>query len=199
MAQTNFKGKPVQTSGNLPGINTKAPAFFLTGTDLSDISLADFAGEKVVLNIFPSLDTPVCAMTVRKFNAEIDHYKNTVAVCASMDLPFAHSRFCGAEGLEKVISASAFRHSDFGIDYGVRIKDGPLAGLFARAVVVINEHGEVVHSQLVDEITEEPDYDKALAALEEAVELDPCVVTDTAEHARGMEDDEPCDDGRSGS
>jgi len=199
MAQINFKGKPVQTSGELPGINTKAPAFSLTGTDLTEISLADFAGKKVVLNIFPSVDTPVCAMTVCKFNAEIDRCENAVAVCASMDLPFAYARFCGAEGLKNVISASAFRNSDFGIDYGVNITDGPFTGLFARAVVVINEQGDVVYSQLVSEITREPDYDRALAALGVEAEFDTCVVTDTAEHARGMVDDEPCDDGRSGS
>ncbi len=198
MAQTKFKGEPVQISGNLPGIHTKAPGFSLTRTDLSQISLGDLAGKKVVLNIFPSVDTPVCAMTVRKFNAEIDRHKNAVAVCASMDLPFAHARFCGAEGLENVISASAFRNPDFGRDYGIRITDGPLAGLFARAVVVIDEGGNVIHSQLVGEISAEPDYDQALAALVTPPELDVCVDSPTAEHARGLNIDEPCDDGRSG-
>ena len=198
MAQTKFKGESVQLSGKLPGINMKAPGFSLTRTDLSQISLGDLAGKKVVLNIFPSVDTPVCAMTVRKFNAEIDRHKNAVAVCASMDLPFAHARFCGAEGLENVISASAFRNPDFGSDYGIRITDGPLAGLFARAVVVIDESGNVIHSQLVGEISAEPDYDQALAALVTAPELDVCVDSSTAEHARGLDGDEPCDDGRSG-
>ena len=198
MAQTKFKGKPVQISGKLPRINTKAPGFSLTRTDLSRISFGDLVGKKVVLNIFPSVDTPVCAMTVRKFNAEIDRHKNAVVVCVSMDLPFAHARFCGAEGLENVISASAFRNPEFGTDYGIRITDGPLAGLFARAVVVIDEGGTVIYSQLVSEISAEPDYDQALAALETTPDLDVCIDSPTAEHARGLEDDEPCDDGRSG-
>lgn len=198
MAQTKFKGEPVQTAGNLPAPRTKAPAFSLTRTDLSDVSLESLAGKKVVLNIFPSVDTPVCAMTVRKFNTEIDRHPNAVVVCASMDLPFAHARFCGAEGLENVVSASAFRSPDFGADYGVRISEGPLAGLFARAVVVIDQQGTVIYSELVSEITAEPDYDRALAALAGDADLDVCVASPTAEHARGLEEDEPCDDGRSG-
>ena len=189
MAQTHFKGAPVQTAGNLPAPDTTAPDFSLTRTDLSEISLGSLAGKKVVLNIFPSVDTPVCAMTVRKFNAEIDRHKNAVVICASMDLPFAHARFCGAEGLENVISASAFRSPEFGTHYGVRLTEGPLTGLFARAVVVIDENRTVVHTQLVPEITEEPDYAKALAALADTPELDVCVSSTTAEHARGMEAD----------
>jgi len=134
--------------------------------DLKEISLQDYAGQKVVLNIFPSVDTPTCAMSVRRFNAEIGKRGNAVAVCASMDLPFAHARFCGAEGLDNVVSASAFRNPDFGEQYGVRLTDGPLAGLFARAVVVIDEHGRVAYQQLVPEIADEPDYDTALKALD---------------------------------
>jgi thiol peroxidase len=165
MAQVTLKGNPVQTIGNLPAVGEAAPGFTLVDKDLKEVSLQDYAGQKVVLNIFPSIDTPTCAMSVRRFNAEIGKHGNAVAVCASMDLPFAHGRFCGAEGLEKVVSASAFRHPEFGNHYGVRITDGPLKGLFARAVVVVDENGKVVYHQLVPEIADEPDYDAALQAL----------------------------------
>ena len=165
MAQVTLKGNPVQTSGNLPAVGQAAPGFTLVDKDLKEISLPDYAGQKVVLNIFPSIDTPTCAMSVRRFNAEIGKHGNAVAICASMDLPFAHGRFCGAEGLQKVVSASAFRNADFGTHYGVTITDGPLKGLFARAVVVVDENGHVVYNQLVPEIGEEPDYDAALQTL----------------------------------
>ncbi len=165
MAQVTLKGNPVQTSGNLPAVGEAAPDFTLVDKELQEISLKDYAGKKVVLNIFPSLDTPTCAMSVRRFNAEISSRDNAVAVCISMDLPFAHARFCGAEGLEKVVSASAFRHNEFGDRYGVRITDSPLQGLFARAVVVVDENGRVAYNQLVPEIADEPDYDAALQAL----------------------------------
>jgi len=165
MAQITLKGNPVQTVGELPKVGEQAPDFVLTKTDLSDISLKDFAGEKIVLNIFPSVDTPVCATSVRRFNTEIDKFGNAVAICASLDLPFAHARFCGAEGLENVISGSEIRDRAFGDRYGVRIVDGPLAGLLARAVVVIDENGKVVYSQLVPEIAQEPDYAAALEVL----------------------------------
>ena len=165
MAQVTLKGNPVQTVGNLPAVGEAAPGFTLVDKDLKEISLQDYAGQKVVLNIFPSIDTPTCAMSVRRFNAEIGKHGNAVAVCASMDLPFAHGRFCGAEGLEKVVSASAFRHPEFGNHYGVRITDGPLKGLFVRAVVVVDENGKVVYHQLVPELDDEPDYDAALQAL----------------------------------
>ena len=165
MAQVTLKGNPVQTIGNLPAIGETAPGFSLVDKDLKEISMQDFAGKKIVLNIFPSVDTPTCAMSVRRFNAEIAKRDNAVAVCASMDLPFAHARFCGAEGLENVVSASAFRQPEFGERYGVRITDGPLKGLFARAVVVVDEKGQVIYNQLVPEIAEEPDYDAALKAL----------------------------------
>lgn len=165
MAQVTLKGNPVQTIGNLPAVGEEAPGFTLVNKELQEISLKDYAGQKVVLNIFPSVDTPTCAMSVRRFNAEIGKRDNAVAVCVSMDLPFAHARFCGAEGLEKVVSGSAFRHAAFGEDYGVRITDGPLQGLFARAVVVVDENGKVVYNQLVPEIADEPNYDAALGAL----------------------------------
>lgn len=165
MAQITFKGDPMQTTGELPEVGQQAPDFVLTKTDLSDISLKDVAGKKVVLNIFPSIDTPVCAASVRKFNEEINKYENATVLCISVDLPFAHARFCGAEGLENVISASELRNWDFGEQYGVRIKDGPLAGLLARAVVVLDETGKVIYKQLVSEVAEEPDYEKALNVL----------------------------------
>ena len=201
MAQITLKGNPINTSGKLPQIGTTAPDFVLTKTDLSDISLKDFAGKKIVLNIFPSVDTPVCAMSVRKFNSEIDKIENAVVVCASADLPFAHARFCGAEGIESAISASEFRNRDFGEAYGVRIVDGPLSGLLARAVVVIDETGKVAYTQQVPEIAEEPDYDRALNMLKDttgAGDGEACVTSFTAEHARGDQLDEPCDDGTSG-
>jgi thiol peroxidase len=166
MAQVTLKGNPVQTIGDLPAVGESAPGFTLVDKELNEISLADYAGKKVVLNVFPSVDTPTCAMSVRRFNAEIEKTGNAVAVCASMDLPFAHARFCGAEGLEKVVSASAFRNTEFGEHYGVRITDGPLAGLFARAVVVVDENGRVTYTQLVPEIADEPDYETALKALQ---------------------------------
>ena len=165
MAQVTLKGTPAQTVGQLPAAGQTAPGFTLVDKDLKEISLQDFAGRKVVLNIFPSVDTPTCAMSVRRFNAEIGKRENAVAVCASMDLPFAHARFCGAEGLDKVVSASAFRNPDFGDRYGVRLTDGPLKGLFARAVVVIDTDGRVVYNQLVPEIADEPDYEAALEVL----------------------------------
>lgn len=165
MARTSFKGSPVNTIGELPGVGSKAPDFVLTKTDLTDITLKDVAGKKVVMNIFPSIDTEICAMSVRRFNAEIDKFRNAVVLCISMDLPFAHARFCGAEGLKNVISVSELRGRDFGTRYGVRIVDGPLAGLFARSIVVLDEKGTVIYNQLVKEITEEPDYEKAMNAV----------------------------------
>lgn len=164
MATTAFQGDPVSTNGSLPETGSKAPAFELVGTDLSAVTSADVAGKRVVLNIFPSVDTGVCADSVRKFNELAGKLENTTVICASKDLPFALGRFCGAEGLDNVTSASAFR-SSFGDDYGVRMTDGPLAGLLARSVVVLDENGVVLHSQLVPEIGQEPDYDAAVAAL----------------------------------
>jgi len=165
MAEFMLKGNTFHTSGDLPAVGTSAPAFTLTGTDLSDVTLESFAGKRVVLNIFPSLDTAVCAASVRRFNEEAAKLDNTVVVCASMDLPFAHGRFCTAEGIEGVVSASDFRTGDFGRAYGVRIVDGPLAGLNARSVVVVDQSGKVIFSQLNAETVEEPDYQAALAVL----------------------------------
>ena len=165
MAKITFKGSPVSTAGELPKVGEQAPDFVLTKTDLTDISLKDVAGKKVVMNIFPSIDTPVCATSVRRFNAEIDKYNNAVVLCISADLPFAHARFCGAEGLNNVISVSELRNRDFGKHYGVRIVDGPLAGLLARSIVVLDEKGKVIYTQLVGDIAEEPDYEKALNML----------------------------------
>jgi thiol peroxidase len=162
MANITLKGNAVHTVGTLPAIGTTAPDFKITKTDLSETSLADYAGKRIVLNIFPSLDTSTCAMSVRHFNAKAQSMKNTVVLCVSMDLPFAHSRFCGAEGLKDVISASVFRSPEFGKNYGVTIIDGALAGLLSRAVVIIDENKKVVYTEQVPEISQEPDYLKAL-------------------------------------
>ena len=202
MSQITFKGDPVHTIGELPKVGDKAPDFLLTKNDLSDISLKDVSGKKVILNIFPSIDTPVCSISVTRFNEEISKFDNAVVIGASMDLPFAHARFCEAEGLKNVITASEMRNREFGSNYGVRMVDVPLAGLFARAIVVINESSKVIYTQLVREITEEPDYDKALNMLKNTPDtgeaLDTCVQTSTPEHARADDIDEPCDDGRAG-
>lgn len=165
MATTAFHGSPVTTSGELPEVGAPAPDFTLTSTDLSDVKLGDYAGKRVVLNIFPSVDTGTCAASVRKFNELAASLDNTVVVTASRDLPFALDRFCGAEGIENVVATSAFR-SNFGEDYGIVQQDGPLASLFARSVVIIDEDGKVAYTQLVPEISEEPNYDEAIAALQ---------------------------------
>ncbi len=162
MANTAFKGSPVTTSGDLPAVGSAAPEFELTGTDLSDVSRPE--GRRVVLSIFPSLDTGVCAASVRRFNELAAGLDNTSVLCISNDLPFALGRFCGAEGIENVTAASAFR-SSFGADYGVTMVDGPLRGLLARSVVVLDEGGNVVYTEVVPEIATEPDYDSAIAAL----------------------------------
>ncbi len=165
MATTHFRGNPVNTIGELPIVGTNAPAFELVKTDLSDLTMAKLSGKRVILNIFPSLDTSVCAASVRRFNAEASKLENTSVVCVSKDLPFAHGRFCTTEGIENVIPASEFRSNNFGKSYGVMLTDGPLRGLLARAVVVLDENGKVKYTELVPEITQEPDYDSALAAL----------------------------------
>jgi len=162
MAKITLKGNSIQTSGNLPAKGAQAPDFTLTKTDLSDVSLKDFLGKKVILNIFPSLDTSVCATSVRKFNAEADKLANTVVLCISRDLPFAHSRFCTTEGLNNVIPLSELRNESFSKAYGVKIIDGPLSGVFSRAVVVLDVSGKVVYSEQVPEITQEPNYEAAL-------------------------------------
>ena len=162
MAEITLKGNKVNTIGNLPKVGEKAPEFLLTKNDLSDVKLSDYRGKKVVLNIFPSLDTDVCATSVRKFNAEAEQLNNTVVLCISKDLPFAQSRFCGAEGLNNVITLSELRDDEFSRNYGVKIIDGPMAGLMARAVIILNEGGMVKYTELIPEITQEPNYEKAI-------------------------------------
>lgn len=157
MATVNFKGNPVNINGNLPAVGSQAPDFKLVGASLNELTLADFKGKKLILNIFPSIDTGVCAASVRNFNKYAAE-NGTVVLCVSKDLPFASSRFCGAEGLENVITASDFRYNNFATDYGVLMTDGPLQGLIARSVVAIDENGKVVYTELVPEIVEEPNY-----------------------------------------
>ena len=158
-------GNPVEVGGDLPQKGQRAPAFTLVGKDLSDVALAAFAGKRKILNIFPSIDTPTCAMSVRTFNQRANEAANAVVLCISADLPFAQSRFCGAEGLDNVQTLSTLRGRDFLEAYGVALKSGPLAGLAARAVVVLDADDTVLHCQLVPEIKNEPDYAAALAAL----------------------------------
>jgi thiol peroxidase len=165
MAQTALQGNPVQLSGDLPAVGDTAPDFTLVDKDLGDKSLADFAGKKKLLNIVPSLDTPVCATSTKRFNEAMAGKQDAVALVISADLPFAMGRFCGAEGIENVVALSMMRSRDFANDYGVLIEDGPLAGITARAVVVLDADNKVTYTQLVPEITQEPDYDAALAAL----------------------------------
>jgi len=164
MATTALRGTPVTTSGDLPDVGDHAPDFTLTSTSLADVTSEGLVGSRVVLNIFPSVDTGVCAASVRRFNELAASLDNTTVVNVSLDLPFALGRFCGAEGIDNVTSASAFR-STFGDDYGVRMLDGGLRGLFARSIVVLDVDGTVLHTQVVPDITQEPDYDAAVAAL----------------------------------
>ncbi len=166
MAQITLEGNAINTNGELPEVGSQAPEFTLTKGDLSDVGLADFAGKKKLLNIVPSLDTGVCAASTKKFNEAITGKSNSVALVISADLPFAQSRFCGAEGIENVVSLSMMHSRNFAKDYGVLITDGPLAGICARAVVVLDEQNKVVYTQLVPEIVQEPDYDSALAYLD---------------------------------
>ncbi|MCY1225785.1 Thiol peroxidase [compost metagenome] len=165
MAQVTLKGNPINVDGQLPQKGQQAPAFSLVGGDLADVTLASLSGKRKVLNIFPSIDTPTCATSVRKFNAEASKLANTVVLCISADLPFAQKRFCGAEGLENVVNLSTMRGASFLKDYGVAISSGPLTGLAARAVVVLDENDKVLHSELVSEIANEPDYAAALTVL----------------------------------
>lgn len=165
MAQITFKGNQIHTAGSLPEIGATAPDFKLTSSDLSEKSLSDYKGKNVVLNIFPSVDTGVCAQSVRTFNKEVSAVDNTVVLCISKDLPFALNRFCAAEGLQNVETLSDFKTNDFTNAYGVQMTDGPLNGLMSRAVVVINPEGKVVYNEQVPEITQEPDYNNAINAL----------------------------------
>lgn len=165
MATVTLKGNKINTSGNLPELGTKAPSFKLTATDLSSKSLNDFAGSKVVLNIFPSIDTGTCAQSVRTFNKEASELENTKVLCISRDLPFAHARFCGAEGLDNVISLSDFKDGSFGKSYGLDFIDGPLEALHSRSIVVLDENGTVKYTEQVSETVDEPNYKAALEAL----------------------------------
>ncbi len=165
MATITFKGDKVNTNGELPQKGASAPDFTLVKSDLSEVSLSDFKGKNVILNIFPSLDTGVCAASVRRFNKEATALDNTVVLGISADLPFAAGRFCSAEGIENVISLSNFRDQDFGKNYGLLMTDGPLKGLLARAVVVIDKDGKVIHNELVPEIAQEPDYNSAINSI----------------------------------
>ncbi len=167
METVYFQSKPCHTYGTLPRVGEKAPCFTLVRPDLSEVHCSDFPGKRMVLNIFPSLDTAVCAMSVRRFNEEASSLKDTVVLCVSMDLPFAAGRFCSAEGIRNVIPASAFRSPMFAQKYGLQIVDGPLAGLLARSVVVIDENRKVIYAQLVEEITEEPDYRAVINVLKQ--------------------------------
>ncbi len=165
MATTHLKGNPVHTNGDLPQVGSTAPDFKLVAGDLSDKGLGEFSGRRKVLNIVPSLDTAVCAASARHFNQDASSLSNTVVLVISADLPFAQGRFCSNEGLENVVPLSMMRDKQFATDYGVLQVDGPLAGLCARAVVVLDENNRVLYTQLVDEITTEPDYESALAVL----------------------------------
>jgi thioredoxin-dependent peroxiredoxin len=164
MATVTLKGNQVNTVGSLPAVGDQAPAFTLTNNGLEAVSLKDFAGKSLVLNIFPSVDTPTCATSVKQFNEKAAG-KDAVVLCVSRDLPFAFKRFCAAEGIENVQCASDFRNPEFGQAYGVTLSDGPIAGLFSRAIVVVDGTGKVTHAEQVGEIADEPNYDAALAAL----------------------------------
>jgi thioredoxin-dependent peroxiredoxin len=165
MAKITLKGTPCNTSGSLPVKGSQAPEFKLVKSDLSNLSLSELKGKKLILNIFPSLDTSVCAASVRKFNQLAAGKTNTIVLAISKDLPFAHDRFCTTEGITNVTTLSGFRDTAFGKAYGIDIIDGPLAGVYGRSIVVVDEKGKVTYTQLVPEITQEPDYDSALAAL----------------------------------
>ena len=165
MATVQFKGNDVQTNGQLPAVGSVAPDFVLVGSALQDIKLSDYKGKKIILNIFPSVDTGTCAASVRNFNKTASTLDNTLVLCISRDLPFAQKRFCGAEGLENVVMLSDFKTGQFGKEYGLEIVDGPLAGLSSRCVVVIDETGKIIYTEQVTETTEEPNYELALASL----------------------------------
>jgi thioredoxin-dependent peroxiredoxin len=165
MAKITLKGNPINTSGDLPAKNSKAPEFTLVKSNLENFFLSDIKGQKTILNIFPSLDTSTCAMSVRKFNELAAGKTGVVVLGISKDLPYAHRRFCSTEGITNVITLSGFRDTAFGKSYGVDITDGPMKGLYARSIVIIDDEGKVIYTQLVPEISQEPDYDQALAAI----------------------------------
>ena len=165
MATITLGGNPIHTSGEVPKVGTQTANFNLVNTDLGTSTLADFSGSRVVLNIFPSIDTGTCAASVRKFNEKASTKENTKVLCISRDLPFAQKRFCGAEGLENVINLSDFKDGSFGKNFGLEITDGPLAGLHSRVVIVLDEKGTILHTEQVGEIADEPNYEAALAVL----------------------------------
>ncbi len=165
METITFKGQAVHTSGTMPVVGSLAPDFTAVGGNLSELTLGQFKGKRVVLNVFPSLDTDVCAMSVRRFNKEAAGMEDTVVLCISMDLPFAQTRFCTTEGIENVVPVSVFRSADFSKGYGLQLADGPLAGLMARAVIVVDRDGKVFYRELVEEITREPDYEAVTSVL----------------------------------
>ena len=165
MAQITLRGNAIETVGDLPAVGSNAPDFTLVKSDLAEVSLKDYEGKRVGLNIFPSIDTPVCSASVRRFNQEAAGLENTVVLSISADLPFAHQRFCESEGIENVDSLSVFRDQSFGTDYGVQIATGPIRGLLSRVVVIIDASGEVTYTEQVPEIGQDPDFDKALTAL----------------------------------
>lgn len=165
MAKITLKGNPVNTVGELPKVGEKAPDFNLVGTDLSAKSISDFVGSRLILNIFPSVDTGTCAASVRSFNQSAANLDNTKVLCISRDLPFAQGRFCGAEGIENVVMLSDFNSGQFGKDYGLEILDGPLKGLSSRCIVVLNEEGKIIHTEQVSETVDEPNYSAALNSL----------------------------------
>ena len=165
MSTVTLGGNPVHTNATLPAVGSAAPQFQLVGNDLSDVSLQDFKGQRVILNIFPSIDTATCATSVRTFNKMANDLENTKVLCISRDLPFAQKRFCGSEGLENVVNLSDFRDGSFGDNYGLTLTDSALKGLHARAIVVVDENGVVTHTELVSEIANEPNYEAALKAL----------------------------------
>ena len=165
MTTITRQGIEIEISGNLPPIGADAPSFTLASTDLADVNLSDFAGKKVILNIFPSIDTPTCAKSVRAFNEQAASMDNTVVLCISPDLPYAHKRFCEVEKIDNVVALSTFRAPEFGRDYGVTMTTTQRRGLLARAVVVIDEEGKIVHTELVPELTQEPDYQAVLRSI----------------------------------
>ena len=165
MAQITFKGDPVQTSGSLPAVGDTAPDFSVVDTSLGTVKLSDYAGKKVVLNVFPSVDTGVCALQLKAFSQKLAGKEDVILLFVSLDLPFAFGRFCGAEGIENAVTTSDFRDGSFAAGYGVKMTDGPLAGLLARATLVLDESHTVTYSELVPEIAQEPNYDAAMAAL----------------------------------
>ncbi|NNL09780.1 MAG: thiol peroxidase [Croceitalea sp.] len=168
MATVTLKGKPIHTIGDLPALGSKAPDFELVKNDLTTVTLGDFKGHKVILNIFQSIDTGTCAQSIRQFNEEASELDNTIILCVSKDLPFAQARFCGAEGIDKVETLSDYRDGNFGKAYKVEYIDGPLQGLHSRAIVIVNEDGKVIYAEQVPEVVNEPNYKAALEALMDA-------------------------------